>query len=385
MLLFAGLWTLADREGRLEDRPRRIRAELLPYFNVDVDRLLSQLHDRGFLIRYEDSAGRPLLQVTKFLAHQLPEDQESPSLLPAPPAWDSPPQLAMAVLGVLPPPLLATIQAAASGGAVCASSNTNAEGTEFGPTSTTFLSFAPRTGGGEGLRHEDSRVLEGQSQPPKGSGTEERTLRSGDSSSSTSTVRRFEEEGGGGRVPKVAPLPSAARRAPARGSVQDRKQDRPLPDSSPAVLERASRPAPKPAAKSTALATLPDARTWERAPDGEDSDTTAMCAVMEWAVGGKSGPWESTAASWVRRDACRRALDMGLTADDIQRYIAETHWRPARPGYGESELVVSAHRWKHSASPTNVPQRGDGVSIAMRGEALERTLREQGTLPPKRR
>ena len=36
-LLFIGLWTLADREGRLEDRPKRIRMEIFPGDNVDVD------------------------------------------------------------------------------------------------------------------------------------------------------------------------------------------------------------------------------------------------------------------------------------------------------------------------------------------------------------
>src|SRR5262245_4448792 len=36
-LLFAGLWTLADREGRLEDRPKRIKLAVLPYDDVDVD------------------------------------------------------------------------------------------------------------------------------------------------------------------------------------------------------------------------------------------------------------------------------------------------------------------------------------------------------------
>ncbi len=30
-LLFEGLWLLADREGRLEDRPLRIKAEIFPY------------------------------------------------------------------------------------------------------------------------------------------------------------------------------------------------------------------------------------------------------------------------------------------------------------------------------------------------------------------
>ena len=30
-LLFVYLWVLADREGRLEDRPKRIAAQALPY------------------------------------------------------------------------------------------------------------------------------------------------------------------------------------------------------------------------------------------------------------------------------------------------------------------------------------------------------------------
>ena len=40
-LLFAGLWCLADREGRLEDRPKRIKAEIFAFDSVDVDKLLS--------------------------------------------------------------------------------------------------------------------------------------------------------------------------------------------------------------------------------------------------------------------------------------------------------------------------------------------------------
>ena len=30
-LLFIGLWGLADRAGRLEDRPKKIKAEVFPY------------------------------------------------------------------------------------------------------------------------------------------------------------------------------------------------------------------------------------------------------------------------------------------------------------------------------------------------------------------
>jgi len=39
-ILFAGLWCIADREGRLEDRPKRIKAEVLPYDECDMDNLL---------------------------------------------------------------------------------------------------------------------------------------------------------------------------------------------------------------------------------------------------------------------------------------------------------------------------------------------------------
>lgn len=51
-ILFAGLWTEADRDGRLEDRPERLKARLLPYDTCDVDLMLQRLHDTGFIVRY---------------------------------------------------------------------------------------------------------------------------------------------------------------------------------------------------------------------------------------------------------------------------------------------------------------------------------------------
>ena len=49
-LLFIGLWTLADCEGRLEDRPVRIRAQLFPYDPAwSIATLLEDL-DRAKLI-----------------------------------------------------------------------------------------------------------------------------------------------------------------------------------------------------------------------------------------------------------------------------------------------------------------------------------------------
>lgn len=82
-LLFAGLWTLADREGRLEDRPKRIKAAILPYDDCDVDAFLQQLHDRGFILRYE-VAGERYIQVVNFRKHQTPHVREPASTIPAP-------------------------------------------------------------------------------------------------------------------------------------------------------------------------------------------------------------------------------------------------------------------------------------------------------------
>ena len=41
-LLFPGLWMMADRDGRLEYRPKRIKAEVFPYDDVDVSALVGE-------------------------------------------------------------------------------------------------------------------------------------------------------------------------------------------------------------------------------------------------------------------------------------------------------------------------------------------------------
>jgi hypothetical protein len=82
-LLFIGLWTVADRAGRMEDRPKRIKAEVMPYDDCDVDAMLSALHRSGFILRYrvgEVSA----IQIVKWDKHQNPHMKESDSTIPAP-------------------------------------------------------------------------------------------------------------------------------------------------------------------------------------------------------------------------------------------------------------------------------------------------------------
>lgn len=82
-LLFIGLWCVADREGRMEDRPRRIRAEILPYDGCDIDALLNELQEHGFILRYE-VGGEKYIQVLNFTKHQNPHMKEAKSTIPAP-------------------------------------------------------------------------------------------------------------------------------------------------------------------------------------------------------------------------------------------------------------------------------------------------------------
>lgn len=82
-LLFAGLWTIADREGRLEDRPKKIKIEVLPYDDCDCDKLLQELHNRGFIVRYLVN-GAQYIQIVNWSKHQNPHIKETASTIPAP-------------------------------------------------------------------------------------------------------------------------------------------------------------------------------------------------------------------------------------------------------------------------------------------------------------
>ncbi len=82
-LLFAGLWTIADREGRLEDIPEKIKVLVLPYDNIDCDKLLNQLTEHEFIIRYEVNKSS-YIQILNFAKHQNPHVKEGASTIPAP-------------------------------------------------------------------------------------------------------------------------------------------------------------------------------------------------------------------------------------------------------------------------------------------------------------
>ena len=83
MILFEGLWCIADREGKLEDRPKRIKIETVPYFDVDMEELLSSLQASGFILRYEVK-GCKYIKIVNFSKHQKPHKNEVASDIPDP-------------------------------------------------------------------------------------------------------------------------------------------------------------------------------------------------------------------------------------------------------------------------------------------------------------
>lgn len=86
-LVYIGLWTLADKEGRLEDRPKRIKAELLPYDEAAVEPLLDELAGsprsggQPFIRRYTVD-GQRFIDIPTFKKHQNPHHREHPSEIP---------------------------------------------------------------------------------------------------------------------------------------------------------------------------------------------------------------------------------------------------------------------------------------------------------------
>lgn len=80
-LLFIGLWCLGDREGRVEDRPKRIKMELFPCDSYDVDAGLNELAKQGFVRRYT-AAGEAVIAIVNFTKHQTPHGTEKDSELP---------------------------------------------------------------------------------------------------------------------------------------------------------------------------------------------------------------------------------------------------------------------------------------------------------------
>lgn len=89
-LAFAGLWTVADREGRFRWRPRQLKLDVLPYDDVDISAVLNALKAEAFIVDYTVD-GEQFGWIPTWHRHQVINGRESPSKLPAPPVHDASP------------------------------------------------------------------------------------------------------------------------------------------------------------------------------------------------------------------------------------------------------------------------------------------------------
>jgi len=89
-LFYQGLWVQADREGRGEDRPERLKIEIMPYDEVDAEEIMRLLAcpkkngKRPFIIRYEID-GEKYYQIINWQKHQKPHKTERNSDIPPAP------------------------------------------------------------------------------------------------------------------------------------------------------------------------------------------------------------------------------------------------------------------------------------------------------------
>lgn len=81
-LAYQGLWCYADRDGRLRDRPRLLKVEIFPFDDLDMDAILWDLQDAGFILRYSVDE-KDFISIPTFADHQVPKKDEHSSMCPA--------------------------------------------------------------------------------------------------------------------------------------------------------------------------------------------------------------------------------------------------------------------------------------------------------------
>lgn len=83
-LFFIGLWTQADIDGRLKDDPEKLKVQILPWDQVDINTLLNELHPK-FIIRYAVNLAK-YIQIRTWKSHQRINGSEAHtgSIYPAP-------------------------------------------------------------------------------------------------------------------------------------------------------------------------------------------------------------------------------------------------------------------------------------------------------------
>ena len=88
-MFYVGLWLYADREGRLEYRPKYLKAEIFPYETADVPKMVDKLADPNIedkpekvFLRLYQVKNKKYIQIVEFLKHQNCHHTEKPSKIP---------------------------------------------------------------------------------------------------------------------------------------------------------------------------------------------------------------------------------------------------------------------------------------------------------------
>lgn len=79
-LLYIGLWCEADREGRMEWKPKTFKIRYLPVDDCDIKSICQELVDRKLVVLY----GEGLAYIPKFTIHQHVNPREAKTTLPEP-------------------------------------------------------------------------------------------------------------------------------------------------------------------------------------------------------------------------------------------------------------------------------------------------------------
>jgi len=69
-LLFIGLWTIADRDGRLKNRVKTIKVQVLPFDSCHINVLLTSLEDAKLITRYMAIDNTPCIQINNWFENQ---------------------------------------------------------------------------------------------------------------------------------------------------------------------------------------------------------------------------------------------------------------------------------------------------------------------------
>jgi len=81
-LLYIATWLEADREGRLQWRPKTMKMRYLPGDDCDIDSLSDELIDAGLIVTYSVD-GVSFAEIPTFTRHQVVNNRETASAIPA--------------------------------------------------------------------------------------------------------------------------------------------------------------------------------------------------------------------------------------------------------------------------------------------------------------